>query len=110
MKREITKSAAGRPHVFIEYDKSNPVDLIRLVSRERYAWPGGYELAAVTDDGGLLCSTCVRAEYRQIIHDTKHDWRNTGWRVVAVTNESELEDVCCSHCGKALGYQTEVEQ
>lgn len=105
MKRQIFKSAHGKPHVFIEYD-STPLDTARQIAREKYAWPGGYQLAAIMDDGGLVCSDCVVSEYRQIIHDTKHGWP-TGWRVAGVTCEAEMEDEACSHCDKPLGYQTE---
>lgn len=104
MKREIHKSLlkGQKPHVSITYDTENPVDMVRMVARERYAWPGGYELLAITSDGGLLCSTCVRENYRQIIEHTK-DKIPTGWDVVAVITEAEVEEDC-SHCGKALGY------
>jgi hypothetical protein len=90
------------------YDLSNPVHIIRCVARERYAWPGGYELFVVTTDGGLICSGCVREEYRNILDSTKKGIRD-GWCVMGITNESELElyeDFCslCSHCNKKMGY------
>ena len=30
-------------------------------------WPGGYPLALLTDDGGVLCPACVRREREQIL-------------------------------------------
>ena len=51
---------------------------VRAMARERYAWPGGYALALVTTDGGILCPDCVRAEY----------WEGP-----------EL----CDHCGASIG-------
>jgi len=110
MKREILKSLVpgDKPYVFIDYDRT-PVDLARRIAREQFAWPGGYELCAVMDDGGLVCSACVRANYRNIIHDTKHGW-NTGWRVEGITSEAELENCSCDHCDKPLGYQSNDEE
>lgn len=84
------------------YDLKNPVHMARFVAREKYGWPGGYELIAITDDGALLCSQCVRDNYRTILHSTKHKF-NDGWRIIGITNESELEDDFCSNCGVNIG-------
>ena len=88
-----------------EYNLSNPLDCVRMVARERYAWPGGYELCVVTSDGALVCSGCVRENYREIIDSTKKEISD-GWRCIGISNESELEDDFCSECNKQLGYET----
>lgn len=84
------------------YDLTNPIHIIRCVGRERYAWPGGYELCVITH-GGLLCSGCVREEYYNVLYSTKYDI-NDDWKCIGIVNESELEDDFCSHCNKELGY------
>lgn len=90
------------------YDLVNPLDCVRCVARERFAFPGGYELCLVMDDGALLCSSCVRGEYRNIIDSTKKEISD-GWRGMAIVNECELEYDYCSHCTKPLGYHDEEE-
>lgn len=42
----------------------------KRVARERFAWPGGYELFSVMDDGGIVCNTCTRKEFRCIASST----------------------------------------
>ena len=75
----------------------------RLVARERYVWPGGYALFLVTADGGVLCSDCVRAEYRNI-YDSHKTQTNDGWQPtgIAASAEIDIETVYCDHCGRDL--------
>lgn len=44
----------------------HPMGAARFVRRERYAWPGGYELALIMSDGALLCADCVRENFCNI--------------------------------------------
>lgn len=88
-----------------QYTRRNPLDLAKLVARVKYAWPGGYALALVTMDGGLLCPACIKAEWRNIVQDWL--WRSggssTGWEPAGVTNASEWdEDQICDHCGDEI--------
>lgn len=91
------------------FNLDNPLDQLRYAAREGYAWPGGYELCVITNDGGLICHNCVKENYREMYHDTKYAWRS-GWQVVALTTESNMEDDYCSHCSKELGYHSEEEE
>ena len=59
------------------YDMDNCADIAKYVARTRYAFPGGYELYAITDDGGLLCHDCCKTEFHQIASSYEGD----GWRV-----------------------------
>ena len=70
------------------------------IIREPYAWPGGYEKVAITDDGGALCHTCVKSELRQIATSYKGD----GWHVVAcgLAEFYDEEPLYCDHCGRLL--------
>jgi hypothetical protein len=70
--------------------------------RTRYAWPGGYEIFGLTDDGAVLCTPCMRTEWKQIAYARRHGLRN-GWHVVGIaTTECAEESVTCDHCGKDL--------
>ena len=53
--------------------------IVKDIIRHPYAWPGGYELVAITDDGGCLCHKCLAKNYRTIIDSSRGD----GWHVVA---------------------------
>ena len=77
----------------------------RYVARHPFAWPGGYEVIACTADGALLCSSCVRENWREIVDDTKYGYR-TGWTVEGIVTSDWLENhETCAHCNRSLdGY------
>ena len=82
------------------YDGDNPKDFARLFIRTPYAWPGGYELYLVTDDGGLLCLECVRNNYEAIYKSTKGD----GWFPAGITGDHQMdENSNCDNCSKRIG-------
>ena len=68
--------------------------------RNPYAWPGGYPKTAICDDGGLLCSDCLKKEYRNVCHSTLNQWRD-GWQVTAVDVMWE-GDNHCDHCNACV--------
>lgn len=69
-----------------------------ILSRNPYAWPGGYPLFAVMDDGGALCHKCCAEEREAIGTTTGRD----GWNVVAITANWEDPDLLCDHCGSRI--------
>ena len=86
------------------YDMDTGKDMARYVARERFAFPGGYELYVITDDGGILCHNCCRAEYDLIARSTPGD----GWNVTACASTAEAEShVYCDHCYKDIHIQCE---
>ena len=65
---------------------------------------GGYVWYAVTDDGELLCATCVRENWRQIVASTREHAAD-GWEIIGVTHSGEVEEPeNCAHCGKELSW------
>ena len=70
------------------------------IIREPYAWPGGYERIAITDDGAIICHACVKSELRQIATSYKGD----GWHVVAadIVENCDENPLYCDHCGTLL--------
>ena len=96
------------------YNLSDNKDIARYIARERYAWPGGYELFGIADDGEVLCQECVRANFIQILTACKGD----GWFLVAMDSVASLD--CgtleehekwgtsvdyCAHCNRALNLE-----
>ncbi len=66
-----------------------------------YAWPGGYPLFAITDDGTALCFACLRAEFRSVADSVANDLRD-GWKVTGIDINYDEPDLCCAHCSKAI--------
>jgi len=83
----------------MRYDMQRAPDIARFIAREKFAWPGGYELFAVTDDGAALCFDCCRAQYRAIRAATPGD----GWNVAALESAANCDSaVACDHCSRTI--------
>jgi len=85
------------------YDRSDPLSVAKHAIRNRYAWPGGYELAIVMTDGELMCCGCAARNWRLIADSTRHDPRD-GWGVdhvtmFATTDPADHGDCKCCECG-----------
>lgn len=63
-----------------------------------YAWPGGYTILYMADDGEFLCSHCMDIEPVHFGGDAD------GWRIDAITHSGaeDLDDIYCSHCAREL--------
>ena len=70
--------------------------LIQTVT-QRYTWPGGYPLFAVTKDAAL-CPDCVENE-RDLIMGSEDDPQ---WQLISVEINWEDAHLTCSHCGKLI--------
>lgn len=83
-------------------DINTPMGAARYVRRERYAFPGGYALALLTTDGGLLCPDCVASEFSQV--SSSHRNRcDDGFRPAAVVCGEETDsEMRCNHCDKVM--------
>jgi len=66
-----------------------------------YAWPGGYPLYFVCDDGGSLCCRCANKERRNILESIAHHARD-GWRVVGMDINYEDNMLYCDHCSDRI--------
>jgi len=106
MLTEIYESKRDKTY---RYNLDRDIDKVRYIAREQFAFPGGYELIGITVDGGLLCSQCIRDNYKLILQST-YDGHETQWAVNHICTESELENTHCDNCYKAIGYQNEVNQ
>ena len=75
---------------------------LKAAIRTKYAWPGGYELFGICNDGGALCCDCMRREYHLIAHSRRHKI-NDGWRVVAIDCAVDYDSyIYCEHCNKTI--------
>jgi hypothetical protein len=83
---------------------------LKAAIREKFAWPGGYEIFGVTNDGACLCTGCMRKEYKQIAYARLHNLQD-GWRVEAISIDCYLEEtVFCEHCNKPIGPEFELDR
>lgn len=80
-------------------DTTHPMGAARLVRRDVYAWPGGYEMALMTTDGELLCHMCVEENFANISWAHRHaaddGWRPHGYVVIEGPGAEY-----CAHCSK----------
>lgn len=60
----------------------------------KYAWPGGYPMAFLVDDGEVLCADCVNDPSNPVHEGGEAD----GWRVEGYVVHWEGGPLTCSHC------------
>jgi hypothetical protein len=63
-----------------------------------HAWPGGYPMFALCDDGGALCHRCCKTESRSIGTTYGRD----GWAIVGLGVNWEDPGLFCDHCGERI--------
>ena len=70
------------------------------VARERFAWPGGYPLFLIMENGGVLCPACIKSEWKQIARNTLTYRRGhcTGWESAGGAINWEDPALFCDHC------------
>lgn len=69
-----------------------------------YAWPGGYQLYFICEDGNSLCFNCARTEAR-IMMEAINRYKYTsddGWRTVGCDVNWEDNDMICVHCNSRI--------
>lgn len=80
--------------------------LEQLRALARYQTHGGYTWGAVMADGELLCTPCVRANYRLVFGTTKggyHDSYDEGWECIGIANSGDSEETeHCAQCSKVI--------
>lgn len=76
-------------------------DLKKQLRAGQYAWPGGYQLCFITDDGCALSFEAVRDNLR-LVFDSMRKKINDGWRVTGCQVNWEDENLLCSHTGKQI--------
>lgn len=80
-------------------NREHPMASARIVRMERHAWPGGYPLMLVTDDGGILCATCVSDNFGCISYSYRNGIKD-GWYPTGMMNGGEIDtETECDNCG-----------
>lgn len=76
-----------------------------------YAWPGGYPLYFITNDGAALSFEAVRENLRLVIDSIANDMRD-GWRVIGCDVNWEDDSLLCDHTYKPIpcAYENETEE
>ena len=72
---------------------------VKQAIRQPYAWPGGYPLYVIMDDGGCLSIDAARENWREICHSTITHARD-GWEAAAVAINWEDGELYCDHSGE----------
>lgn len=84
---------------------------IRYVAAERFAWPGGYALALLMQDGECLCGACVAENLDQILADTIGESRDESseWcaQVAGITDDDD-DSTMCAHCARPITDGTDL--
>lgn len=62
----------------------------------KYAWPGGYPLYFITQDGAALSFDAVEDNFYQVAWDWLND-ASTGWKVIGCAVNYEDEGLVCEH-------------
>lgn len=89
---------------------------IEKVATERFAWPGGYALGLVMDDGACLCGACVAAEKDRILESTRNK-DGDGWTAEGVfhadaddaRDDESHPPTTCDHCGRPVSDGTTIK-
>lgn len=66
-----------------------------------YAWPGGYPLFFICDDGAALCCKCAKTEAVGIMRSIQQKARD-GWYVTGQDVNWEDPDLFCDHCNERI--------
>lgn len=79
----------------------NAVEQVKHFARNQFAWPGGYPMYAITNDGAALCHACVKSNYR-IIRESQNNNLRDGWQVEAIDINYEDSSLYCDNCGQRI--------
>ena len=100
-------STVIRPRMSWHYrDIRTPLQLRATLRAGPYAWPGGYALELVAEDGASLCFKCARSEYRLISASIRYKYRD-GWRIVGCQIADSEDESVCAHCAALIGGASE---
>ena len=76
---------------------------VQVFSVEPYAWPGGYPIGYLMDDGEYLCARCVGDASNPVhLSGNADGWKWIGQHVLEGSSADYDGEVGCSHCGAVL--------
>ena len=92
-----------RPVFALTYAAPDTAAKIKATLRAgEYAWPGGYPLFLICEDGEPLSFDSARANLAEILAAMSDRWGDKAWRIAACEINYEDGDLTCSHSGKPI--------
>ena len=82
-----------------------PINLHRfsLGNVPKFAWPGGYPIVAIMDDGEHVCADCLNDATNPLHFGGENDgWRIEGWEILEGSAEDYDGAVICAHCNSVI--------
>ena len=76
-------------------------DFRKAVRNGAYAWPGGYPVFWLMDDGGVLAFDVCKTERHNMLESLATNSRD-GWRPVALEINWEDTEMFCAHTGARI--------
>jgi hypothetical protein len=67
-----------------------------------FAWPGGYPLYYLTEDGGVLCPEDARMAERDKLAEYDDGTFDPQWHIIAADANWEDPEMYCDHCGNRI--------
>lgn len=85
--------------------------LLTCIRAGEYAFPGGYRLAFITSDGGVLSFAAVKDNLYSVVDSIRHKI-DDGWQVVGLIDVDNQDGVSyCDHTGEKLGgYEEQADE
>ena len=78
---------------------------VKQAIRDKFAWPGGYTIVLLANDGHPICTDCGRSEWKNICSSMMLGIAD-GWKIESIfllEGEKEYEGDCiCAHCNKDI--------
>lgn len=74
-----------------------PTQLKAILRAGAHAWPGGYPLYFVMNDGEAMSFKAVRDNLREVLQALKDEQRFDDWRPAAIEVNWESTDLVCAH-------------
>ena len=82
-------------------EKYTEKDFEKQIESGAYAFPGGYPLFFVTNDGAALCFEAAK-ENRKLIAESIKEKSTDGWQVIACIINWEDDQLHCDHTGQKI--------
>lgn len=81
----------------------NAADVKAALRAGGFAWPGGYPMYFVLEDGHALSFKGARRRLREILYDMTHDVTGDGsWHIVGLDVNYEDDDLYCEETGEKI--------
>ena len=85
---------------YYEITPTSPV--VTPESFPAYAWPGGYPIYYLCEDGGVLCPDCANGESEVYVGNPIDGIDDPQWHIVAGDVYWEGPPMTCDHCNAMI--------